>query len=252
MIYTAGDARRGVQALAFNLPNDPRITEEHGTRKVMLRNVIDAKFEKILLPIAERVLGPAIFAEVGRKPFFTSVVMHELAHGLGPREVHGSEVPVSVALQSAYSAIEEAKADVIGVHSLAVLADQGVYAPEFKRQVYASAVASLFRCVRFGTGEAHGKGCAVQFHALLDGGAIRAGGDGRFTIDFDRIGAVYADLGRALLTLEATGDRAGAETLLGEKVTLPTAVEAALERLADVPVDIRPRYTVVEKIATWR
>jgi hypothetical protein len=251
VIYTAGDARRGIQTLAYNLPNDPRVTEKHGTKKVMLRNVIDAKFEKVLVPIAERVMDPALVAEIGPKPFFTYIVMHELAHGLGPNEVHGSETPVSVALQTAYSAIEEAKADVIGVHSLARLTDQGIYPSEFKRQVYISAVASLFRCVRFGTGEAHAKGCAVQFNALLDMGAILVGADGRFTIDFDKIGVAYADLGRTLLMLEATGQRERAEQLLAEKGTLPPAVQAALDRLTDIPVDVWPRYTVVEKMAAW-
>ena len=250
-IYTAGDARRGVTILAFNLPNDPRVSDEYGTKKVMLRNVIDAKFEKVLVPIAERVLEPALAAEIESRPFTTNVVMHELAHGLGPRVVHGSDESVSVRLGASYSAIEEAKADVVGVLSLAQLADAGVYDDAFRRQVYISSVAGLFRCVRFGTGEAHGKGCAVQLNHLLEEGAIEVGADGRFGIAFDTIHGAYEGIARRLLTIEATGDVAGAEGLLAQMGDLPPVVVDALSRIADVPVDIRLRYTVVEAMEDW-
>jgi hypothetical protein len=250
-IYTSGDTRAGIQTIAFNLPNDPRVTDEHGTKKVMLRNVIEAKFEKIVVPIAERVMDPTLLPDVDARAFFTDVVMHELAHGLGPRTVHGGETPSSVALGPSYSAIEEAKADVVGVLSLAELTDRGVYEPDFLREVYVTTIASLFRCVRFGTGEAHGKGCAVQLHAFLDAGAITVGGDGRFGIDFTKIHDAYADLARTFMTLQATGDKAGAERLLAEKGSLPAAAEPAIARLTDVPVDIRPVYTVEEKMGAW-
>jgi hypothetical protein len=251
LIYSAGDARKGIQTIAFNLPNDPRVTEDHGTKKVMLRNVIEAKFETILRPIVERVLEPGLATAVGSRAFFTEVVMHELAHGLGPRTVYGTDTASSVALGPSYSPIEEAKADVVGIFSLAELADREVYTQEFLREVYATAVASLFRCVRFGTSEAHGQGCAVELHAFLDAGAITVGEDGRFGIDLARIRPAYADLARTLMTLEATGDQAAAEELLASKGTLPPAVEAAIGRLGDVPVDIRPRYTVLEKMEGW-
>jgi hypothetical protein len=250
-VYSSGDARKGIQTIAFNLPNDPIVTDEHGTKKVMLRNVIEAKFETILEPISGRVLEPVLAAVVGSRAFFIEVVMHELAHGLGPRAVHGTDTASSVALGPSYSAIEEAKADVVGVLSLAELADRGIYTQEFLREVYATAVASLFRCVRFGIGEAHGKGCAVQLRAFLDAGAITVGDDGRFGIDFARIRPAYADLARILMTLEATGDQPGAEKMLAEMGALPPAVEAAIARLEDVPVDIRPRYTVLEKMEAW-
>jgi hypothetical protein len=251
VIYTAGDARRGYMISAYNLPNDPRVSEEYGTKKVMMRNVINAKFEKVLVPIAERVMEPALAAEIEVRPFTTFIVMHELAHGLGPRVVHGTEESVSVRLGAGYSAIEEAKADVVGVLSLAQLADEGVYTDEFKRQVYISTVAGLFRCVRFGTSEAHGLGCAVQLNHLLDAGAITVGGDGRFGIDFERIHAGFESLARQLLTIEATGDVAGAEALLAAMGELPEAATAAIARLSDVPVDIRPSYPVVEAMREW-
>ena len=250
-IYASGDARDGVQTLAYNLPNDPRVSEEYGTKKVMLRNVIEAKFEKILVPIAERLLHPALSEGMEARPFFISIVMHELAHGLGPRIVHGTETSVSVALGPSYSAIEEAKADVVGYLSLEKLADDGVYPEEFRRQVTISTVAGLFRCVRFGTGEAHGKGCALQLAQLLDAGAITRNEDGRFGIDFEKVRPAFTDLGGTLMVLEATGDAAGTERLLAERGVLPAEVEPALEALVDVPVDIRPRYTVVDKMRSW-
>ncbi|MGH7572136.1 MAG: dipeptidyl-peptidase 3 family protein [Gemmatimonadota bacterium] len=251
VIYTAGDSREGIQTLAYNLPNDPLVSEEYGTKKVMLRNVIEAKFEKILAPIADRLLEPSLSAGMEARPFFISIVMHELAHGLGPRVVHGTGTPVSVALGSSYSAIEEAKADVVGYLSLEELADDGVYPEDFRRQVTISTVAGLFRCVRFGTGEAHGKGCALQLDQLLEAGAITAGEDGRFGIDFAKVRPAFGDLARTLLTLEATGDVSGAERLLAERGLVPGEVQAALAGLAYVPVDIRPRYTVVDKMRTW-
>jgi hypothetical protein len=237
--------------LAFNLPNDPRVSEEHGTKKVMLRNVIDAKFENVLVPIAERVLEPALAAEIEARPFTTFVVMHELAHGLGPRFVHGTEEPVSVALGASYSAIEEAKADVVGVLSLAHLTEAGVYTPEFLRQVYIGSVAGLFRCVRFGIEEAHGRGCAVQLDHLVDEKAIAVGSDGRFGLDFDRIHAAYEGLAHRLLTIEAMGDGAQAEALLAAGGELPSSAAALVAALGDVPVDIRPIYPVVEAMREW-
>lgn len=249
--FTAGDTRAGVQTLAFNLPNDPRVSREHGTKKVMLRNVIDAKFEKILRPIGERILEEGLGDDLAARAFTTSVVMHELAHGLGPRTVHGSDASVSSVLGPSHSAIEEAKADVVGVLSLVELVGEGVYSPEFERQVYVSSVAGLFRCVRFGTGEAHGKGCAAQLNALLDAGAIAVGADGRFGIDFDAIHGAYEGLATRLMTIQATGDVEAAEALLAEMGTLPEPAGAALASLADVPVDIRPIYTVEEAMESW-
>jgi len=251
LIYAAGDARDGVQTLAFNLPNDPRVSDEHGTKKVMLRNIIEAKFEKILLPIAQLVLEPSLVAGIEARPFFISIVMHELAHGLGPRVVQGTDTPSSVALGASYSAIEEAKADVIGYLSLEELADEGVYPEAFRRQVTISTVAGLFRCVRFGTGEAHGKGCALQLDRLLEEGAVVATADGRFDLKVERVRPVFADLGRELLMLEATGDAEAAVRLLAERGELVPVVRSALERLADVPVDIRPRYAVLDRIEEW-
>lgn len=253
-IYAAGDTRAGVQTLAFNLPNDPRVREREGSKKVMLKNVVEAKFEQILRPIAGLVMDSPQATEITFEPYFTRILMHELAHGLGPDYVTGSpELTVNKALQDRYSALEEAKADVAGTHSLRVLGERGVYSGDFVRQVYLSHAADLFRCVRFGVSEAHGKGCLMQFNFLLERGALahdQAGGT--FRVVLDRMPSAIADLSREFLLVQATGDYEGAGRLLerygGE---IPESLRAALARLEAVPVDIWPRYAVTEEMAGW-
>lgn len=253
-VYTAGDTRAGVQTLAFNLPNDPRVREEEGSKKVMLKNVVEAKFEKILKPIAGTVLESDQAAEIGFDAYFTRILMHELAHGLGPDYVTGNrELTVNRALRDRYSALEEAKADVVGSHSLGVLGRRGVYTPEFVRQVYLSHAADLFRCVRFGVTSAHGKGCLMQFNWLLEKGAlVHDAGSGTFRVEPERMPAAIADLAREFLLLQATGDYEGAGAFLerygGE---IPESLRAALGKLEAVPVDIAPRYAVKEKMREW-
>ncbi|HKK08377.1 MAG TPA: peptidase, partial [Gemmatimonadota bacterium] len=174
LLYAAGEAGPGVQTLAFNLPNDPKVRHEHGSKKVLLRNVTRAKFEHILKPIARAVLDSAQASEVTFDPYFTRILMHELSHGLGPDYVHGQQgLTVNKGLKDRYSAIEEAKADAVGTHNLGELVKQGVYDQEFLHQVWISHLADLFRCVRFGANEAHGKGCMTQFNFLREQGAIR-------------------------------------------------------------------------------
>jgi Peptidase family M49 len=254
LIYAAGEARKGTQTIAFNLPNDPRVREEEGSKKVMLRNVIDAKFEQILKPIADMVLDENQAARLTVDPYFTRVLMHELAHGLGPDYVTGQpDVTVNKALRDLYSALEEAKADAVGTHSLGVLAEQGVYTAEFQEEVYIDHVADMFRCVRFGAEEAHGKGCLVQFNYLWENGAITHDDEtSRFRTVLEKMPGAISDLSGQLLLLQATGDYAGAEAFLERYGTMTPEMLGALERLDGVvPVDIRPTYAVKEMMQTW-
>ncbi len=252
-IYTAGDTRAGVQTIAFNLPNDERVREEEGSKKVMLRNVIDAKFEHILRPIAEAVLNEDQAARLTVDPYFTRVLMHELAHGLGPDYVTGrKELTVRAALQERYSALEEAKADVVGTYSLGVLAAEGVYTETFLEEVYIDHVADMFRCVRFGVGEAHGLGCLLQFNFLFENGAITYDvGIGRFTAVLEAMPQAIADLATQLLLVQATGDYQGAGALTEKYGTMTAEMEGALERLEAVPVDVRPAYAVKDVMQRW-
>jgi hypothetical protein len=252
-VYAAGDTRAGVQTIAFNLPNDPRVREQEGSKKVMLTNVIEAKFENILKPIAEIVLTPEQASEITFDPYFTRILTHELAHALGPDYVTDQpDLTVNRALRDRYSALEEAKADVVGTHSLAVLAERGEYDDVFLRQVYVSHAADLFRCVRFGVSEAHGKGCLMQFNYLSERGALEHDpASGRFQVLLDVMPGAIAELARDFLILQATGDYEGAGAFMARYGEVPDVLAAAIERLEAVPVDIRPSYAVTEMMAEW-
>lgn len=253
VIFTAGDTRAGVQTLAFNLPNDPRVREDAGSKKVMLKNVIEAKFRKILKPIARAVLDSAQAERVGVEPYFVRILVHELAHGLGPDYVTDRpELTVNKALQERYSAMEEAKADAVGTHSLATLTRRGAYSQQFLEQVYIGHVADLFRCVRFGVGEAHGKGCLTQFNYLREKGAIDYDEEaGTFAADLERFPGAISDLAGEYVTMEAEGDYERAGRFLAEYGQISGPMEEALQRLEEVPVDIEPSYTVTDWMGDW-
>jgi hypothetical protein len=255
VVYTSGDARRGVQTIAFNLPNDEKVIEAKGSKKVMLRNVMRAKFERILSPIAGQVLDPTIAREVQFQPWFINVLMHELAHGLGPKSIttaSGEKTTVNRQLKELYSAIEEAKADVTGLHNLSVLEKQGVYNAAFVRQAYVGHLADLFRAVRFGTSEAHGKANLLQFNWLREKNALRYDQrTGQFTADLPAVVEANRQLAAELLTLQAQGSYDAAKSLLTRYGQERPELAAALKKLGTVPVDIRPEHTVLEKMKSW-
>lgn len=254
LVYGAGETRPGVQTIAFNLPNDPRVRETEGSKKVMLRNVIQAKFETNLKPIAEQVLIPEQAGRIGFEPYFTRILVHELAHGLGPDYVTGDpDLTVNKALQEHYSALEEAKADAVGTHSLGVLVERGDYSREFYEEVLIDHVADMFRCVRFGATEAHGLGCLTQFNYLRGAGAITYDeATGRFAADLEAMPAAMSELAGQYLLLQATGDREGAGAFLERYGKMSPEMAAAIERLDGVvPVDIRPSYAVKGMMENW-
>lgn len=255
VVYTAGDTRAGVQTIAFNLPNDERVREVKGSKKVMLRNVMRAKFEQILTPIGERVLDTEAREALSFQPWFVNVLMHELAHGLGPGMItlpSGERTTVHQALREHNSPLEEAKADVAGLHSLTVLARAGLYDDEFVREAFLGHFADLFRAVRFGATEAHGKSAIVQFNYFMERGAIRHDeATGTFSADIDALIAANRDLATEILTIQAEGDYARAGALLERYGSMRPEMQQAVARLADVPVDIRPQYAVKEKMRNW-
>jgi hypothetical protein len=254
--YTAGDARRGVQTTAFNLPNDVRVTEQKGSKKVMLRNVSRAKFERVLAPIANELLAPELNAEIAFQPWFINVVMHELAHGLGPTTItlaSGERSTVNQALREHYSALEELKADVTGLHNLTVLAQQHVYDDAFLRAAFTGHLADHFRAVRFGATSAHGRANLIQFNWMMEKGALRHDETtGRFQADLNAVISANRELASEVLAIQATGDYARAGTFITQYTAERPELAAALRRLGNVPVDIRPRYPVREKIAVWK
>jgi hypothetical protein len=249
-LFAAGDARHGVMTAAFNLPNDERVTKEKGTKRVMLKNVQEAKFERVLMPIAAVALGAADRAAISFDAFFTHILMHELMHGLGPHEVKGAAKPTSprLALEESYSAIEEAKADISGLWAMQYLIDKKVLEAGLERAMYVTYLASAFRSIRFGITEAHGKGQALQLNFLLDAGAVKVQPDGTFTVVAAKIKPAVAELTRTLMTLESKGDRAGAKALIAKMAVVRPEVQRVLDKLKDVPVDIAPKYVTAEEL----
>ena len=244
-LYTAGDARRGVQTAAFNLPNDEVVREKKGSKKVLLKNVMDAKFRQSGKPIAMRVLDPSLTSLVSFDAFFNHVLFHELSHGLGPgflTQPDGKRVEVRIPLKELYSTIEECKADVLGVWNLIYAQQHGLVTAFDERQLLATYAGLMFRSTRFGVGEAHGRGTAIQWNWLRERGAVTPVAGGKYTVDFAKSRDAVRDLATELLTIEATGDYARAKTLLdkyGKETPEMTAVNATLK---DIPVDITPVF----------
>ncbi|MDE0828471.1 MAG: hypothetical protein OSB03_04665 [Vicinamibacterales bacterium] len=251
VVFTAGEANSGVQTAAFNLPNDERVVREKGSKRVMLKNVQEAKFEHVLTPISRVALPSAEQGDVTFDAFFTHILMHELMHGLGPGTitVDGVETTVRRQLRETYSTIEEAKADISGLWALHQLIDRGVLDSSLTRSMYTTFLASSFRSIRFGINEAHGRGVAIQLNSFLDAGAVTVDSDGRFTVDHSRIRAAVTALTTELMTLQATGDVGAAERMLETRGVVRPVVQRVLDRLGSVPTDIQPRYVTAVQLA---
>jgi hypothetical protein len=249
-VFSAGDGNRGVQTAAFNLPNDERVIREKGSKRVMLKNNQQAKFDQVLLPIAEVALAAGDRGNVAFDAFFTHILMHELVHGLGPHgiTVGGRSTTVRQELKETYSAIEEAKADVAGLFALQFLVDNGQIARDFERTMYTTFLASAFRSIRFGINEAHGRGQAVQLNYLLDRGAFVVNADGTFAVAADKIKAAVTALTAEIMTLQAEGNYAAATRMLDTLGVIRPQTQTVLDRLKDVPVDIAPRFPSAEAL----
>jgi hypothetical protein len=252
VVFTAGDANSGVQTAAFNLPNDERVLKEKGTKRVMLKNVQEAKFRMVLQPIARVALPAAEQKDVSFDAFFTHILMHELMHGLGPHgiSVGGRPTTVRQELKETYSTIEEAKADVSGLWALKQLADQGRIDAAIARTMYTTFLASAFRSIRFGINEAHGRGIAIQLNSFLDNGAFRVNADGTFSVDEAKIGGAVEALTREIMTLQAEGSYEKAKEMIDKLGVVRPPVQKVLDRLQGVPVDIEPKFRAAEKLGS--
>jgi hypothetical protein len=248
-VFASGEGNNGVQTAAFNLPNDERVVKEKGSARIMLKNVQDAKFNKVLIPISRTVLSPAQQRAVAFDSFFTHILMHELMHGLGPHNITVGGQPTTVRLQlkELYSSIEEAKADVTGLWALQYLIDKGVIDKQMQRTLYTTYLASMFRSVRFGLTESHARGVAMQFNYFTDEGAIKFDErTGKFSIDDAKIRGAVRKLTHDLLTLEAEGSYDTAKAMLDKYSLIRPAMKGALDRLQDVPVDIEPIFPLAK------
>ncbi|MDZ4796540.1 MAG: hypothetical protein SGI92_00150 [Bryobacteraceae bacterium] len=246
-VLSTGDAAHGVRTAAFNLPNDERVIRAKGSKRVMLKNVQEAKFKAILEPIASRVLPKAAQKDLSFDSFFTHILAHELTHGIGPHtvKVNGAESSPRMQLKELYSAVEEAKADICGLFMLQYMIDKKMLpgaGPDTAQKMYTTFLASSFRTLRFGITEAHGRGMAVQFNYLLDKGAFVHNSDGTYRVDMAKMPGAVRDLARDLLTMEAVGDYKAAKEMLDKLAVIRPDMKASLEKLKDLPTDINPNH----------
>lgn len=243
--FRAGDLTHGYQAVADNLPNDPRVHEQKGSKKLFFKNFMDARVTYVVLPVAQHVMLPTQAAKASADGYMSATIMHEMAHGLGPafaRTAKG-KVDIREALGPIFSGLEEAKADVVGMFGLKWLIDHDVLPKNKLEEYYASYVAGIFRTVRFGVAEAHGQAEMMEFNYLSERGAIIRESAGRYAIDYGRMPGAINDLAKELLEIEATGDRARAENWFKKYGTMPAELQASLKLAASVPVDIDPVFS---------
>jgi len=259
-ILSAGDGDRGIATVAYDLPNDERVVQQKGSKRVLMKNIQEAKFRSTLLPIARRTLSKSAMLDVNFESFFTHTMAHELMHGLGPHQikVQGRDTTPREELKELDSAVEEAKADVTGLFALQYMMDHAKEMELTKvlpsddaaqRQLYTTYLASMFRTIRFGLNDAHGKGMAVQFNYLMDRGAFAQNEDGTFALNMEKFKQGVLDLDHHLLTLEAEGDYAGAKKMLDEMGVVRPVLQRAFDNLQEIPTDIAPIFVTADELA---
>jgi hypothetical protein len=246
VIHVGGDMGKGVHAIAYNLPNDERVREAKGSKKVMLKNIARAKYDKILVPIASLVLEPSQMEDVNFESFFGSSLMHELSHGLGPGTIKlpdGSKTTVNLALKTLYSPLEECKADVMGLYNTAFLVEKGFYTKDELDQAYVVFLPGFFRAIRWGLHEAHAKGNMIQYNWFKDQGAIvHDPATDRYTVVLDKMPAAVKSLTSELCMLQARGDFDAAQAFVDKWGAVPTEVERIVAKFNGIPRDVAPNY----------
>jgi hypothetical protein len=251
VVFSSGEGNSGVQTAAFNLPNDEKVVAEKGSKRVLLKNIQHAKFDKTLVPISKVALSKADQADLSFEAFFTHILMHELMHGLGPHniKVNGADTTVRAQLKNTYSMLEEAKADISGLWALQYLVDKGVLDKGLEKTMYKTFLASCFRSVRFGINEAHGRGVAVQFNYLTDeGGFSYDPKTETFSVVPSRIKDAVRKLTTEIMTIQAEGSYEKAKAMSDKFGVIRPEMKAAFEKLKGVPVDIEPIFPLaVEK-----
>jgi hypothetical protein len=244
-LLVGGEARAGVQTAAYNLPNDERVTREKGSKRVMLRNVQEAKFKNVLVPIAHIAVDTAQQAHIAFEPFFTHILAHELMHGLGPHTltINGRQTTVRQQMKDLGSALEEAKADISGLFALQYLIDQGVVAKSVEEPMYITYLAGTFRSVRFGINDAHGKGMVLQFNYLMDLGALQYNAStGTFKVNVSAMKDASQKLTGEIMTIQAEGSYEKAKALFDKYVVIRPEMKTVLDKLTGIPTDIAPSF----------
>jgi len=249
--FRAGDLGHGYQAVADNLPNDPRVHELKGSKKLFFKNFMDARVNYVILPLARFMMPADQASKASAEGYLLGTIMHEICHGLGPGFAHnatGEKISIREAIGPAYGGLEEAKADVVGMFSLKWLVDHGVLPKERLQEYYASYVAGMFRTVRFGAAEAHGQAEMMELNNYLEHGAVKHGASGKYSVDFKKMPGAIESLAKELLQMEATGDRAKAEAWFKKYDVSPPELQQSLNKAKSVPVDVDPVFSFPRKV----
>ena len=248
--YRAGDLRHGYQAVADNLPNDPRVHEAKGSKKIFFKNFMDARVSYIVLPLAKRLMIPSQAPKATAEGYFLGTLAHEISHGLGPAfsRQNGKQVDTRESIGPLYSGLEESKADIVGLFCVKWMVDNGKLPKERLEEAYAAHIADLFRAVRFGVGEGHGRGEMMEFNFFVEQGAVRRDASGKYALDFDKMPMAVAALAKELLEIEATGDGARGEAWFKKYGDMPAQLSQDLAKTRDIPVDLDPRFAFKDKV----
>ncbi|HBG69637.1 MAG: Zn-dependent hydrolase [Bacteroidetes bacterium GWF2_43_63] len=239
-VFYGGDCNAGSKTIAINLPNDEKVQLSKGTRKLQLKNAMQAKFDKILLPIANILMDPSQRQYVKFDAFFHNVMFHEVAHGLGIKNTINGKGTVREVLQDMYSSIEEGKADITGLFLVTKLREMGEITDGDLKENYVSFVAGIFRSVRFGAASAHGKANMMCFKYFMDNGAISRNDKGFYVVDFNKMPSVVESLVKKILVLQGDGDYAAAKKWVETDGVIPADLQKDLDKLEanKIPVDI--------------
>ncbi len=240
-VYYAGHGNAGSKTIAINLPNDEEVQLEKGTRRLQIKNAMRAKFDEILVPIAGMLIAEEQRPHVTFDAFFANTMFHEVAHGLGIKNTINGNGTVREALREVAGAMEEGKADILGLYMISRLHEQGEMGEIDLRDNYVTFVASIFRSIRFGASSAHGQANMVRFNFLAERGAVvREADTGSYRVDFERMQQAMTELSTLLLTLQGTGDYEGTVRLFEDKGVIGDTLQGDLDRLAEagIPVDI--------------
>lgn len=241
VVYYAGHSNAGSKTIAINLPNDEGVQLDKGTRRLQLKNAMQAKFEKILEPIADMLIDESQRKHITFDAFFANTMFHEVAHGLGIKNTINDSGTVREAMLDLASSMEEGKADILGLYMITELHKAGELGDVDLRDYYTTFMTSVFRSIRFGASSAHGKANMVRFNFFMDEGAfVRDADSGRYRVDHGRMESAMTDLSRLLLTLQGDGDYEGAAELTNTKGVISAQLQQDLDRLTDarIPVDI--------------
>ncbi len=247
IVYFGGDFQAGVKTIAASLPNDPRVTEKKGGKKQMYKNMMEAKFETIVKPIAEVVLEKGLLEFVDKHAFTSFVTLHEVSHTLGRPYVYGNEkLSVRKGMKDRYSTIEECKADVLGLYNSKLLRRENAINDVQMIRTMVTYVAGLFRSLRFGAEEAHGQANLMQLNWFIEKGSLLKNADGTYAINFDQFMDNASDLARAVLTVEIEGDYDGAGKLIEKYGRMNPEIDTIIKKLSHIPRDLNTTYTAAQ------